>query len=84
MWSWMDYFLEVVWDFQFFLLSTLITDIVREEHDGITKLLFGIALPVTTCSQVIGAQYMSVFLMVVTSSSISTAISQILRGYEAR
>lgn len=73
----------VVWEFQFFLLSTLITDIVREEHDGMTKLL-GIALPVTTCSQVIFAQYMSVFLMVVTSSSISTAISQILRGYEAR
>ena len=73
----------VVWEFQFFLLTTLITDIVREEHDG-TKLLFGIALPVTTCFQVIVAQYMSVFLMVVTSSSISTAISQILRGYEAR
>ena len=77
------YIAWIVWFLQITLLSLLTYDNYETTSERYGKSNpFG--FPAETDTAVIVSQYISVFLMVVTSSEIPGAVSQVLRGYDTR
>jgi len=78
------YIAWVVWCLQITLLSLLTYDNYKTTSETLGGSTNPFSFPVEASTEVIVSQYISVFLMAVTSSEIPGAVSQILRGYDTR
>ena len=78
------YIAWIVWCLQITLLSLLTYDNYRTTSETLGGSTNRFGFPVEASTEVIVSQYISVFLMAVTSSEIPGAVSQILRGYDTR
>jgi len=78
------YIAWIVWCLQITLLSLLTYDNYKTTSETLGGSINRFGFPVEASTEVIVSQYISVFLMAVTSSEIPGAVSQILRGYDTR
>jgi len=78
------YIAWIVWCLQITLLSLLTYDNYKSTSETLGGSTNPFSFPVEASTEVIVSQYISVFLMAVTSSEIPGAVSQILRGYDTR